>query len=821
MTNDYIAHLCKNDNRKQALKEHLLGVAQLCKALANKVGLGDAGELLGLLHDLGKYSQDFQNYIKSAKGLLDPDLDEDFVDAKSLKGKIDHSTAGAQWIWQYFHPKVKYGHIEGQILALSIASHHSGLIDCLTQKPTIPCQDQFTKRMEKSIQRTYLEEVIEKMDPIIQEKTHYLREHLIQQLPLQKTVKRMLSRDREQQKVASFKVGLLARLLLSCLVDADRTDSAEFENPARTNLRLQQEAVTWSILTQRLETHMATFVAKHPVDYHRQAISRHCLEASLCSPGTYTLTVPTGGGKTLASLRFALHHAQKHKMNRVIYVLPYTSIIDQNAQVVRQILEPDGVDPGSVVLEHHSTIMAEAHPWRSKLHDESWHCRVVFTTSVQVLEALFGQGTSSLRRMHELSNAVVIFDEIQTLPVRCVHLFNNAINFLTEECCSTVLLCTATQPLLQEVCRKKGAINIQAELMPDAPALFRDLQRTRIYHHSRSGGWTLAEISTLALEKATETGSCLVIVNTRKFAQNLFELCRAESTVELYHLSTNMCPKHRKAVLKEMCQRLESIQKPLLCISTQLIEAGVDVDFNSVIRCEAGLDSIAQAAGRCNRHGRREVGEVHVVNPKEENLDRVPEIKIGQEKAKRVLREWHQGQIPNAEDPLSPTAMKRYYEYYFFDRKGEMSYGVESGELGWEDTLLNLLSSNDKVMGDCGRNGVKPLYSLRQSFKTAACKFKVIDSIAIGVLVPYDGQGKELIASLCATDKPERAYALLRQAQQYAVNLFPYKLNELKNDGFIVEINGGSGIHHLLEGYYSKDFGLGDSPEGEMEALIR
>jgi len=467
-----IAHVREADGAIQWLPEHLTGVAQLARDLARKISLADQGELIGLLHDLGKYSEEFQNYLKSAVELLNPDEDEDFVDAKGLKGKVDHSTAGAQLAWSELSRRGQLGQITGQILALCIASHHSGLIDCLTSDLNSLGEDAFSKRMCKLDNRTHLIEALANADEAIMARMRELvaKPSMIDGMKeaMGKIVR--LAPDKTDNSIVSQQhIGLLVRFLFSCLIDADRINTADFENPNRAKLRMHGSYTDWSTLISRLEKHLSAFEPRHPIDNLRQDISRHCLDGASRGKGIFTLTVPTGGGKTLASLRFALHHANKKCMDRVIYVIPFTSIIDQNAEVVRGVLEPQGVAPGTVVLEHHSNLTAEAQTWRGKILSENWDAPVVYTTSVQFLETLFGAGTRGARRMHQLANAVLIFDEIQALPVNCVHLFNNAINFLVEQCGSTVVLCTATQPLLNKVDASKGAIRapVGNELMPE------------------------------------------------------------------------------------------------------------------------------------------------------------------------------------------------------------------------------------------------------------------------------------------------------------------------------------------------------------------
>lgn len=824
--NQPIAHVRDEDGSVQPLMDHLTGVSLLARRHANKIGLPAQGELIGLLHDLGKFSTEFQNYLKSAVGLLNPDEDEGFVDAQGLKGKVDHSTAGAQFVWRELSEQGQLGQVVGQILALCIASHHSGLIDCLTSEPKRPVEDAFAKRMDKLEERTHLGQALNRADEAVLLRAQALITRPDMLRGIQSLIREILLATPEKDDrsiVAQQQIGLLVRFLFSCLIDADRIDTADFESPRQARLRTLGGYGSWDVLIDRLEVHLGSLKARHPIDLLRQDISRHCLEAAPRKRGVYTLTVPTGGGKTLASLRFALHHARQHGLDRVIYVIPFTSIIDQNAEVVRGILEPDGTYPGSVVLEHHSNLTPEEQTWRAKILSENWDAPVIYTTSVQFLETLFGAGTRGARRMHQLANAVLIFDEIQTLPVNCVHMFNNTINFLVDRCGSTAVLCTATQPLLDHVDARKGAIRIPQgnELMPDVKRLFDNLKRVEVTNRRKPGGWAMDEISALAQEETSQTGSCLVIVNTKNAAQTLYRLSKEQSNASIYHLSTNMCPAHRKAVLAEVRGRLERLE-PTLCISTQLIEAGVDVDFGSVVRFTAGLDSIAQAAGRCNRNGIRDTGHVHVVNPQDESLGMLPDIGIGRDKALRVLEEYDENPDRFGNNCIGPEAMTWYYQNYFFARAGDMDYPVSARMLGRDDTLLNLLSTNTQAENDYARHHKQaPGIYLRQSFMAAAKAFKAIDAPTRGVIVPYGQTGPEIITALCAAYLPDKEFDLLRRAQQFSVNLFPQVLERLTKVDAVREIQEGTGILFLADSrYYSGELGLTETPEGKMEVLF-
>jgi CRISPR-associated endonuclease/helicase Cas3 len=818
---EFVAHVRK-DGGCQSLRDHLSGVAVRAAGSADKLDLALSGELLGLLHDLGKYSKEFQNYLKSATGLLNQDIDDEYVDADSLRGRIDHSTAGAQLIWNELSKRGAIGGLAGQVLALCVASHHSGLIDCLTPEG----EDAFGKRMRKSAERTFLGEVLTAVDPeIIDHARALLQEpQLIGNLQ-DRLAKIALSGSAAGKSVViQQQIGLLVRFLFSCLIDADRVDTADFEKHKAARNRMNGCYEKWPALVGRLETYLAIFKRCRPIDGLRADIAQHCLDAAKRPKGLYALTVPTGGGKTLASLRFALSHAAQHEMARVIYAIPFTSIIDQNADVVRKVLEPADV-PGSrgrVVLEHHGNLTPEQQGWREKMLSENWDAPVIYTTNVQLLETLFGAGTRGARRMHQLANAIIIFDEIQTLPVNCVHLFNNAINFLVEQCGSTVVLCTATQPLLDRVNPAYGSLRLfdGHELMPDVKDLFAKLKRVEVINRRKPGDWTNEEIADLALAECRRVDSCLVIANTKKSALALYALCKPRQETPVVHLSTSLCPVHRKRILR-FVRRCLRWKIPILCISTQLIEAGVDVDFGAVIRFTAGLDSIAQAAGRCNRHGERETGIVHVVKARDENLGSLSDIKIGQEKAERVLADFEGDPKKYDDDCIGPELLAWYYENYFFERAAEMLYPLPPNETGRDDTLLNLLSGNTLATADYGtRNPDKPALHLRQSFMTAAKAFKSIDAPTRGVIVPYGAAGRELIADLCAAFEVEKQFELLKRAQQYTVNVFPNMLSALMDAKAVHPVQDGADILHLDPRYYSPEFGLVAAPIQLMEALI-
>ena len=825
MKDPYIAHLRKSDEQIQSVQAHLKETAALAKVFAQKLNLESAGELLGLMHDFGKYSRKFQKYIHDETGLFNPDLDDE--ESTPDGSKVDHSTAGAQWVYRElrkFGAAQGIGEFLGQMLGLCIASHHGeGLIDCLDGEGN----PKWIERFNKTDELTHLAECERNADEVIRQKAHELAgENLIRSLL--KAVKPIISDSTINEKIKEFYLGCLTRFLFSCLIDADRINSSDFEREAQIEVRRLAVKPDWQSAIDKLEVKLAGFENRpaeeiKPIDEIRRRISDDCLKRAVDSQGIYTLTVPTGGGKTLASLRYALHHAQKHNLDRIIYIIPYTSIIDQNAQAVREILGEDWV------LEHHSNLEPEKQSWQDKLLSENWDKPIVFTTMVQFLDAWFGGGTRGARHIHPMTNAVLIFDEIQTLPVKCVHLFCNVLNWLTTFGKSTAVLCTATQPLLGKSGLqnfpedKRGAITARgllrlpenAEIMgkhQDLDKLFEELSRVEIRFNEKAGGWNVDEAGAFLLEQFATTPSCLFIVNTKKWAQELYQYCQRQNVPPevLFHLSTNQCAAHRKAIFDTIKARLEKKQ-PVICISTQLIEAGVDISMACVIRALGGLDSIAQAAGRCNRHKEVDKGLVYVLNLQEQDFTRIlPDIQAGKTHAERVFRDFA------GQDILQPAAMELYFEYYFYQRSDEMAYSIKNSATG---SLLDWLSDNAlNPYGEKNNKRSKPLPLLMQSFKSAGRAFQAIDAPTHAVIVPY-GEGAELIVKLCGEWDPKEMHRTLQKAQRYSVNVFPNVWGKLQKENALHETIEGSGIYYLKGRPYNDDFGLSVDETSDMTFL--
>ena len=819
--NQPIAHLRKKDNQPQFLSDHLKDSSALAGQFAGKIGLEKSGKLLGLLHDLGKASAEFQNYIRSAVGILDPDEDG-YTDADAMKGKVDHSSAGAQVIYNRLCNYGPKGLIAAQVLSLCLASHHSGLIDCLSPSG----ENNFLRRIKKPEERTHTGEASTNCPEIIQSLNDIFLDETIQQLFNKMAC---IKESNDSRETLTFKYGLLIRFLFSCLIEADRLNTADFEMPGDALYRNYGRYRPWEILIERLENRIKEFEEKperNDVDKLRSQVSQSCLDFAPKPQGIYQLTVPTGGGKTLASLRFALHHAKTHSMERVFYVIPYTSIIDQNAEEVRMILEDKkgkGQYLDRVVLEHHSNLTPEEETKRQYLLAENWDAPVVFTTQVQFLESLFGPRTRGARRMHQLANSVIIFDEVQTIPINCVHMLNVALRFLVHDCGATVVLCTATQPPLDKIDSQYRALVIQPDqrIIPNEKGLFEKLKRVELFDRRKDEGWSDKEVADLAEKELREKGSVLVVVNTKKSARALYQTISQRNIADIYHLSTDMCPAHRLDVLNTVRGKLD--KTPVICVSTQLIEAGVDIDFGSVIRYLAGMDSIIQSAGRCNRHGARQgLGHVWIVNPKEENLASLITIKKGREQSQRVLADFNDHPELFGNDRISLEMMAAYYRYYFYERRDEMKYKVgPDSPVGRDDDLFNLLSTNlisDREYERINQN--LPGIPFKQSFQTASKAFRVIDSPTQGIVVPYGDIGKEIVADLCGAFELEKQYKLIKKAQRYSVNLYPEEFKKLADMKVVHEVQEGTGVFHLDGRYYSNKFGWSDEIVNDMDNLI-
>lgn len=793
----YLARHDPESGRTQTLAEHSRTVAMLCRKYGEKINCPNLAELCGYLHDMGKAKQEFQTY------LLQNDT--------TLRGKINHSSAGAQYIIEkYGDSKNLYQKTAAQIIALAVLSHHSGLIDCLS----VDGEDIFSKRIHPEKDTHYEES----RDNFLHE---ILSEEKIEELfsKAETEIKNIIDRYKGKIEVR-FQLGLITRHILSCVIDADRYDSccfAEEKTSEDTDYHLE---TAWNTLLENLEEKLDKLKPETPIDKSRREISDTCREAAEKMGGIYRLSVPTGGGKTLSSLRYALAHAKKYHKTHIYYAIPYTTIIDQNAEVIKNILGTE-----QYILEHHANLIREnetAEELGKYSHlTERWDTPIILTTTVQMLNTLFLGKTASVRRMHNLADSIIIFDEVQQIPLKTLSMFNTALNYLAENCGTTIILCTATQPAL-ETTAKPVRLSEPAELVSDTTELFRKFKRVEITDSRKDGGYTAADLAEFI--RHNRKGNTLCILNTKTAAENLYrELESEKETYQLYYLSTNLCPAHRKKIIKDLIEQLKTSDKPILCVSTQLIEAGIDISFDTVIRSLSGLDSIAQAAGRCNRHGKQKTGTVHIINSSEEHLNNLPDILAGQIQTDRIIREFKNSPAEFEHDLLSPKSISRYYQLYFQEAEGtseknsKLNYPIPKSTIYPSNTTLyDLLQYNKNGVTAAQNKNISFTYPLKQAFSAAGKEFRVIEENSISVLAPYE-KGKDLIRKLQNTENVSRLKSILKEAQQYTINLF---IDENKIENYGIYPLGETGIFALSDFYYSETYGFSLKGNDVSELII-
>lgn len=683
----FYAHI-RESGEKQTVAEHLEGTAKRCAAFAARFGEEDRGKMLGYAHDIGKYSDEFQKRLQGGP-------------------KVDHATAGALEC-------CKAGE---NLTSCCVAGHHGGLMDYGNPRMDPAGAPTFIGRMKKG---------------------------LAGGIPVYRWEGTLPSPGAVPDIADPFAQSLWVRMLYSCLVDADFLDTEAFMTGGTAD-RGGYDPLP--VLLERLQAYIGKwFPPQGELNRLRCEILTQCLHAASQPRGTYSLTVPTGGGKTVSSLAFALKHAVENGMDRVIYVIPYTSIIEQNAAVFRSILGEKNV------VEHHSGICldkdgeTDAHNLRQRLAAENWDAPVIVTTAVQFFESLYSNRPSQCRKLHSIANSVIIFDEAQMLPGCHLTPCTGVIANLTAHFRATAVLCTATQPvltdLLQSFCKELEV----KELCPQVAEYFLKFARVTF----RDGG----HLSDEALaEELCRKEQVLCIVNTRKTAQKIHQLLPEEGS---FHLSTLMYPAHRQAVLKTIRDRLKN---GLLCrvVSTSLIEAGVDVDFPAVFRELAGLDSIAQAAGRCNREGKKDAAESIVTYFEGEAP--VPLLQ-------RVNIQAAREALAGGRDPGDPETIRRYFAAWrsLIGNQTDKSHAVEYLRKGYQGSYL--------------------------PYQTVAENFHFIDQATCTVYIPL-GDGEALCRTLLDKTASKDDY---RRAGQFSVSVYERHFRELLQAGDVQSLSEDSAV---------------------------
>lgn len=787
------AHI-REDGAIQTVAEHCRESAIIASSLLSGLGLGQTALLAGLLHDMGKMRIAFKEYIQAA------------TEGKPIRrGSVNHTFAGVKYLLESFHETGEtssYTELASELVAYAVGAHH-GLFDAVNEDGVSGFEhrraydnDEYNEAIQNYVNHCVGHDELRRL--------FHIAEHEIETIG-DKIVKIPTTPDSNTaNKEVMFYFGLLARLLLSAVIEGDRCSTARFMGTYSNEPISGNRRNLWQVALDSLERQLCDMPCETKVNQARHEISDACRMFADRPSGLYRLNVPTGGGKTLASLRFALAHARKWGKKHIFYIAPLISILEQNVDVIRKAVgDPD------IVLEHHSNVqrnnqnVEELH--QLELLEENWDAPIIVTTLVQFLNSLFAGNTSSVRRFHALTDSVIIIDEIQTVPVNMLSLFNLGMNYLSLICSSTVLLCSATQPRFEEV---PHALKVSAETpVPYDVAIWKAFQRTHIQF---AGNRRLEDIPTLVKQELTKTNALLVVCNKKSQAEMLCHRLQCD-TLNCFHLSASMCTRHRRITLKKLFDAIEKSHNggsKTICVSTQVIEAGVDISFDEVIRLCAGMDSVVQSAGRCNRNGEYPfAAPVLLVNCENENLTGLEAIRRGKKATNSLLFAFEQSPERFDGDLASFESIDYYYRTLYrdiiSDGKNCMDYPVND----LKTTLLDLLSLNPKFASD--RNTDYRRYILWQAFKTAGGRFTVFDSNTVDVIVPWEG-GKGIIEKLMRLDtrwQLRDIHMLLKEARNYTVSLYAWQVEKLSKQGALIELCDGE-VLALTDGFYSDDTGL-------------
>ena len=788
------AHYNRDTNEMQSLKIHLTNVAESGRKEAESLGQGDVLFLLGLYHDLGKANKAFQDKLE-----MQPNK------------HVDHSSAGARYLFQNIQACLKKSSIPladrvlfQEISAYVISAHH-GMYN-------IPLQDEdvqaerfaFNKLRHRIIEGIANEPYQEDILPFAQELEDELRIYGYKDLNdliekafanYQQAWSKLSWSDESEKEYYS---GCFIRMYLSFLKNADILDTINAYGLLIEPLKDEEKQKLNESYLEAIERKYRSF--SHPTtrlnEIRSQIGERVKSRGEKDSTGIYRLDLPTGAGKTNLSMRYAFHQLIDQNKSRFFYITPFLSVLEQNASEIRKVIGEVGV------LEHHSNVVKqtddndEKGAAMSNYLIESWDSQTILTSMVQFFQTLFKTKSANIRRFSSLANSVLILDEVQSLPIEVTTLFNLTMNFLNKVMNTTIILCTATQPTYDSAAIKHklsyggkyGEAADIVELTHDEKEVFSRTELRKFDENNQHSN--LSDLVGFVLENDE---SILAIFNTKKTVDKFYMMLEELTDRPIYQLSTNMCAQHRLDIISEIKQHLKK-GIPIICISTQLIEAGVDIDFNRVIRSYAGVDSIVQASGRCNREGKRDKGQVTLVNltAEEENLSRLKEIKAKKDATEHIIHK--------ISSPIEMSLLNRdFFEYYYANNQGSMDYPLSHGE-----SVYDYLSTNSYQ----DRNNFKG--KLKQAFKTAGLKMNLINNDTIGVLVPYGDAIEKLLflEELCEYGYPsvedyQTIKALLKELQPYTVNV---RKHDQVLEATKPYLNGQ--IQILSDGYYDVKKGI-------------
>lgn len=718
----YMAHSAATpDGSSQSLEEHLSKVASRCGEFASAFGAFEMGYVQGMAHDVGKANELF---LKRLKG--------------SSKA-VDHKSYGARLVLE------RYGPVFGRLMAYAVAGHHGGLPDAIDMGDSARATLNDILSMNTSADADF-----------------------VQSLSFPTVAQRSFSACGHMGNSAAFFV----RMLFSCLVDADYLDTERHFAPNKYALRV--DFVPLSKLSERFENYMsklrsdaAARVRDNPslraVFLQRNYVKDCCDDAAALAPGFFSLQVPTGGGKTLSSVSFALRHAERYGMRRIVFALPFVTVTEQNADVLREALGSDAV------LEHHSSTTPKAEDDDDALTDrlacENWSSAVIVTTTVQLFDSLFSNMPSKCRKLHNLAGSVIVLDEAQAIPDKVLKPCLLALWLLCRDYGCTVVLCTATQPDYSDVWPEEAKVR---SIIPDATQLFEQMRRTTIHYDGK-----LSDIE--LVERMSAENQALCIVNTRAHAAKLFKMIDKSDGV--FHLSARMCAEHRTEVLQEIRERLKKRDRCIV-VATNIVEAGIDIDFPTVYRAAAGIDSIVQASGRCNREGRLKTGRVTVFVPEcglpRNWLGRMASLGL------EILELYP--------DPSVPEAIAAFYR-------------------------LRFGGGTDLDEGKVVLSFEKTARTLDFPFRYIGERFRLIDDNTHMVLIPYDETASTLIKEMCSSEYPSW---YLSRLQRYSVGVYEREYALLAAAGRLRDIGGAAVLAcecDTLQDFYSWDIGLEIPPE--------
>ncbi len=787
------AHI-REDGEIQTVSMHCREAADIAVDALSSLGLGETARLTGLLHDMGKLRVAFKEYILAAA-----------AGKPVRRGSVNHTFAGVKYLLDSFHGtqgKLSISDITSELIAYAVGAHHE-LFDAVNADGVSGFEHRraFSDEEYYESVRNYTEQCVhhDKLRQLFEAAIHEIESCVkrIADLPVTEDI---ITANQEMM----FYFGLLARLLLSAVMEGDRRSTAIFMGTRPDESLPDYRRETWQTMLENLECQLEAMPQGTEVNLARRKISDACRAFADRPSSIYRLNVPTGGGKTLASLRYALAHAQIWGKKRIFYIAPLISILEQNVDVIRKATgNPD------LVLEHHSNVLRdvdnvdELH--RLELLEECWDAPIIVTTLVQFLNSLFSGKTSCIRRFHALTDSVIIIDEVQTVPANMLSLFNLAMNFLAAIGSSTVLLCSATQPCLEEI---PHALRVSDETpVVYESSLWQSFQRTHIQF---VGGMRLEDIPALTEKELERVNALLVVCNKKSQAETLCQQLKSDA-VNCFHLSASMCMEHRRETLKRLFESIKLSRKgglKTVCVATQVIEAGVDISFDEVIRLCAGMDNVVQTAGRCNRNGEYPLpASVLLVNCENEKLTGLEAIQRGKKATNALLYAFEQTPERFTRDLASFESIDYYYRTLYEDI---ISDGINLMDYPIRDlktNLLDLLTYNRKFLSDNNTDYQK--YILRQAFKTAGSCFSIFDDNTVDVIVPWKG-GKDIIDQLMGLDmrwQLKQIGSLLKAAKAYTVSLYAWQIKKLSKQGALYELCGGK-VLALTDGYYSNDTGL-------------